>query len=293
MSNVTIGLIQAKHEVHGDEPIEVHKRVAIEKHLRLVREAASKGAQIIGLQEIFYGPYFCSEQKTKWYDAAEEIPNGPTTQLFQELARELGVVIILPIYEKEGIASYYNTAAVIDADGSYLGKYRKHHIPQVAVGHGGCGFWEKYYFKPGNMGYPVFNTAFAKVGVYICYDRHFPEGARVLGLGGAEIVFNPSATVAGTSEYLWKLEQPGHAVTNGYFVAAINRVGVEAPWNMGEFYGQSYLVNPRGTIVAIGSRDQDEVIIGNMDRKLIHEVRDIWQFYRDRRPETYEQLTDL
>jgi beta-ureidopropionase len=293
MSNVTIGLIQAKHEVHGDEPIEVHKRVAIEKHLRLVREAASKGAQIIGLQEIFYGPYFCSEQKTKWYDAAEEIPNGPTTQLFQELARELGVVIILPIYEKEGIASYYNTAAVIDADGSYLGKYRKHHIPQVAVGHGGCGFWEKYYFKPGNMGYPVFNTAFAKVGVYICYDRHFPEGARVLGLGGAEIVFNPSPTVAGTSEYLWKLEQPGHAVTNGYFVAAINRVGVEAPWNMGEFYGQSYLVNPRGTIVAIGSRDQDEVIIGNMDRKLIHEVRDIWQFYRDRRPETYEQLTDL
>jgi beta-ureidopropionase len=293
MSNVIIGLIQAKHDVHGDEPVEVHKRAAIEKHLRLVREAASKGAQIIGLQEIFYGPYFCTEQKTKWYGAAEEIPNGPTTQLFQELARELGVVIILPIYEKEGIATYYNTAAVIDADGNYLGKYRKHHIPQVAAGNEGCGFWEKYYFKPGNMGYPVFDTAFAKVGVYICYDRHFPEGARVLGLGGAEIVFNPSATVAGTSEYLWKLEQPGHAVANGYFVAAINRVGVEAPWNMGEFYGQSYLVNPRGAIVAVGSRDQDEVVIGNMDKELIREVRDIWQFYRDRRPETYEQLTSL
>ncbi|WP_442601020.1 nitrilase-related carbon-nitrogen hydrolase [Paenibacillus sp. KN14-4R] len=293
MNKVTVGLIQASHEVHGDEPIEVHKRTAVEKHLRLVQEAASQGAQIICLQEVFFGPYFCAEQKTKWYDAAEEIPNGPTTQLFQDLARELGVVIILPIYEKEGIASYYNTAAVIDADGSYLGKYRKHHIPQVGAGNNGCGFWEKYYFKPGNVGYPVFDTAFAKVGVYICYDRHFPEGARLLGLNGAEIVFNPSATVAGTSEYLWKLEQPAHAVANGYYVAAINRVGFEAPWNMGEFYGQSYLVDPRGSMVAMGSRDQDEVIIGVMDKELIQEVRDVWQFYRDRRPETYGSITSL
>ena len=143
------------------------------------------------------------------------------------------------------------------------------------------------------MGYTVFDTSFAKIGVYICYDRHFPEGARMLGLGGAEIVFNPSATVAGTSEYLWKLEKPAHAVANGYYVAAINRVGVEAPWNMGEFYGQSYLLNSRGSIVAIGSRDQDEVVIGVMDKKLIREVRDIWQFYRDRRPETYENITSL
>ena len=144
-------------------------------------------------------------------------------------------MIILPVYEVEGIASYYNTAAVIDADGSYLGKYRKHHIPHVEAGEGTNGFWEKYYFRPGNLGYPVFDTAYARVGVYICYDRHFPEGARLLGLAGAEIVFNPSATVAGTSEYLWKLEQPAHAVANGYYVAAINRVGVEAPWNMGNF----------------------------------------------------------
>jgi len=293
MSKVTIGLIQASNDVHGDEPVAVHKRAAIDKHLRLVREAASKGAQIICLQEIFYGPYFCSEQKTKWYEAAEEIPNGSTTKLFQELARELGVVIILPIYEQEGVASYYNTAAVIDADGRYLGKYRKHHIPQVAAGNGNCGFWEKYYFKPGNVGYPVFDTAFAKVGVYICYDRHFPEGARLLGLNGAEIVFNPSATVAGTSEYLWKLEQPAHAVANGYYVAAVNRVGYEAPWNMGEFYGQSYLVDPRGSIVAIGSRDQDEVVIGVMDKEVIREVRNVWQFYRDRRPETYEHIVSL
>jgi len=192
-----------------------------------------------------------------------------------------------------GIGTYYNTAAVIDADGTYLGKYRKQHIPHVGVGNNGCGFWEKYYFKPGNLGYPVFDTAFAKVGVYICYDRHFPEGARLLGLGGAEIVFNPSATVAGLSEYLWKLEQPAHAVANGYYVAAINRVGFEAPWNMGEFYGQSYLVDPRGQFVAVGSRDQDEVIIAEMDRDRIHEVRDTWQFYRDRRPETYDDMVKL
>ncbi|WP_335870858.1 nitrilase-related carbon-nitrogen hydrolase [Bacillus sp. 2205SS5-2] len=291
--SVKIGLIQAKHEVEGCEPVNVHKEKAIEKHIDLVRDAAKKGAQIICLQEIFYGPYFCAEQNPKWYDSAEEIPNGPTTQRFQALAKELEVVIVLPIYEREGIATYYNTAAVIDADGSYLGKYRKQHIPHVGVGEDGCGFWEKYYFKPGNLGYPVFETAFAKVGVYICYDRHFPEGARLLGLKGAEVVFNPSATVAGLSEYLWKLEQPAHAVANGYYVGAINRVGYEGPWNMGEFYGQSYLVDPRGNFVATGSRDQEEVIIGEMNKKLIREVRDTWQFYRDRRPETYGDMTAL
>lgn len=293
MDSVTIGLIQAKHEVHGDEPVAVHKEKAIEKHMKLVREAAAKGAQIVCLQEIFYGPYFCAEQTTKWYDAAEQIPDGPTVKMFQEAAKELGIVIVLPIYEREGIATYYNTAAVIDADGSLLGKYRKHHIPHVAAGGAGCGFWEKYYFKPGNSGYQVFDTAFAKVGVYICYDRHFPEGARMLGLNGAEIVLNPSATVSGTSEYLWKLEQPAHAVANGYYVGAINRVGYEAPWNMGEFYGQSYLVDPRGNFVAMGSRDKDEVVIGVMNKSLIREVRESWQFYRDRRPETYQELTRL
>jgi beta-ureidopropionase len=293
MDTVTIGLIQAKHDVHGDEPVAVHKDKAIEKHLTLVGEAVAKGAQIVCLQEIFYGPYFCAEQTPKWYDAAEEIPNGPTVKLFQEVAKEHGIVIVLPIYEREGIATYYNTAAVIDADGTLLGKYRKHHIPHVAAGGAGCGFWEKYYFKPGNLGYPVFDTAFAKVGVYICYDRHFPEGARMLGLNGAEIVLNPSATVAGTSEYLWKLEQPAHAVANGYYVGAINRVGYEAPWNMGEFYGQSYLVDPRGNFVATGSRDKDEVVIGQMNKSLIREVRESWQFYRDRRPETYQELARL
>ena len=289
-SKVTIGLIQAHNDVNGNEPVEKHKKVAIEKHVRLIHEAKKRGAQIVCLQEVFYGPYFCTEQTTKWYGAVEAIPDGPTTQLMCGLAKELGIVLVVPIYEEEFAGVYYNTAAVIDADGTYLGKYRKHHIPQVQAGPAGCGFWEKYYFRPGNLGYPVFETAYAKVGVYICYDRHFPEGARILGLNGAEIVFNPSATVAGLSEYLWKLEQPAHAVANGYYVGAINRVGTEAPWNMGEFYGQSYLVDPRGQFVATGSRDKDEVIIGVMDRDVIREVRNTWQFFRDRRPDSYEKL---
>ena len=289
-AKVTIGLIQAHNDVDGNEPVEKHKITAIEKHVGLIREAKHRGAQIVCLQEIFYGPYFCTEQTTKWYGAVEAIPDGPTTRLMCDLAEELGVVLVIPIYEEDFAGVYYNTAAVIDADGTYLGKYRKHHIPQVQAGPAGCGFWEKYYFRPGNLGYPVFETAFAKVGVYICYDRHFPEGARILGLNGAEIVFNPSATVAGLSEYLWKLEQPAHAVANGYYVGAINRVGVEKPWNMGEFYGQSYLVDPRGQFVAMGSRDKDEVIIGVMDRDVIREVRNTWQFFRDRRPDSYEKL---
>ena len=292
-SKVTIGLIQAHHDTHGDKPVEVHKKEAIAKHVKLIREAKAKGAQIVCLQEIFYGPYFCTEQTTKWYDSTEQIPDGPTTRLMQDLAKELGIVLVVPMYEEEFAGVYYNTAAVIDADGEYLGKYRKHHIPQVQAGPAGCGFWEKYYFRPGNLGFPVFETKFANIGVYICYDRHFPEGARALGLNGAEIVFNPSATVAGLSEYLWKLEQPAHAAANGYYVGAINRVGTEAPWNMGEFYGQSYLVDPRGQMVSIGSRDKDEVVIGVMDRDVIREVRNTWQFYRDRRPEAYEDLVEL
>lgn len=292
-SKVTIGLVQAHHDTDGSEPVETHKRKAIEKHVRMIREAKARGAQIVCLQELFYGPYFCTEQTTKWYEAVEAIPDGPTTRLMQDLAKELGIVLVVPMYEEEFSGVYYNAAAVINADGKYLGKYRKHHLPQVQAGPAGCGFWEKYYFRPGNLGYPVFDTAFAKVGVYICYDRHFPEGARMLGLHGAEIVFNPSATVAGLSEHLWKLEQPAHAVANGYYLGAINRVGQEAPWNMGEFYGQSYLVDPRGQFVAIGSRDKDEVVIGVMDRDVITQVRNTWQFYRDRRPETYDDLVEV
>jgi beta-ureidopropionase len=282
------GLIQVKADISLDGTADEIKQRMLDKHLPLIDEAARRGVQVLCLQELFNGPYFCAEQQVRWYDMVERIPDGPTIQTMQAIAKKHGMVIIVPIYEEEITGIYYNAAAVIDADGKYLGKYRKHHIPHVAPG-----FWEKFYFRPGNLGYPVFNTAAGKVGVYICYDRHFPEGARILGLHGAEIVMNPSATVAGLSEYLWKLEQPAHAVANGYFVGAINRVGVEKPWNIGEFYGQSYFCDPRGQLIAVGSRDQDELVVADLDLGLIQQVRNTWQFYRDRRPETYGAITEI
>ena len=280
------GLIQVRADISMDGTTNDIKKRMIDKHTPLIEDAGRKGVQVLCLQELFYGPYFCAEQDKRWYDLVERIPDGPTMRLMQDLARQLGIVMVVPIYEEEFTGVYYNAAGIIDADGKYLGKYRKHHIPQVAPG-----FWEKFYFRPGNTGYPVFETAVGRIGVYICYDRHFPEGARVLGLNGAEIVFNPSATVAGLSEYLWKLEQPAHAVANGYFVGAINRVGYEAPWNIGEFYGQSYFCDPRGQIVTQGSRDRDELVVADLDLDLIAQVRNTWQFYRDRRPETYGAIT--
>ncbi len=276
------GLIQARVTHDGDAPLKTIKQAMIAKHLKLIEQAARKKCQVVCLQEMFYGPYFPAEQKDRWHGLTECIPDGPTISLMRATAKRHGLVLIVPIYEVEGTGVYYNAAAVIDADGKYLGKYRKSHLPHCEPG-----FWEKYYFRPGNLGYPVFETAVGKIGVYICYDRHYPEGARCLGLNGAEIVFNPSATVAGLSEYLWKLEQPAHAVANQYFIAAINRVGIEKPWNIGEFYGQSYFCNPRGQIIAQAGRDRDEVLVADLNLDEIQEVRDIWQFYRDRRPETY------
>jgi beta-ureidopropionase len=282
------GLIQATLCEPSTSPISKIKQAMIDKHVGMIAEAASRGAQVVCLQELFYGPYFCAEQDTKWYELTERVPEGPTTQLMCELARQHDLVLVVPVYEEDLPGIYYNTAAVIDADGRFLGKFRKMHIPHCAPG-----FWEKFYFRPGNLGYPVFETKVGRVGVYICYDRHFPEGARCLGLNGAEIVFNPSATVAGLSEYLWKLEQPAHAVANQYFIGAINRPGFEEPWRIGEFYGHSYFCNPRGQIVAEGSRDRDEIVIADLDLDLIREVRNVWQFFRDRRPESYDPIVAL
>ncbi|MBI5515006.1 MAG: acyltransferase [Deltaproteobacteria bacterium] len=280
------GLIQCRNPIN-DEGVTVAQiqQAALEAHLPFIEEAGQKGVQLLCLQEIFNGPYFCPSQAIRWYDAAESVP-GPSTEALQPLARKHSMSIVVPVYEREQAGVYYNTAAVLDADGTYLGKYRKNHIPQCNPG-----FWEKFYFKPGNLGYPVFRTKYAMVGVYICYDRHFPEGARALGLNGAEVVFNPSATVAGLSEYLWKLEQPAHAVANGYYVGAINRVGTEAPWDIGEFYGQSYFVDPRGKFLATASRDRSELVTADLDLEVIEEVRRVWQFYRDRRPDSYGDLT--
>jgi beta-ureidopropionase len=279
------GLIQCENPVNDEsQPVAAIQKAALEAHLPFIEDAGKKGVQILCLQEIFNGPYFCPGQAVRWYEAAEPVP-GPTTSLMQEYAKKYSMVMVVPVYEREQAGVYYNTAAVIDADGKYLGKYRKNHIPQVNPG-----FFEKFYFRPGNLGYPVFETAYAKVGVYICYDRHFPEGARILGLNGAEIVLNPSATVAGLSQYLWKLEQPAHAVANGYYVGAINRVGTEAPWNIGKFYGSSYFVDPRGNFLVTASEDRSELVTADLNLDTIEEVRRTWQFYRDRRPETYEAL---
>ncbi len=285
---VRIGLVQARTTHPGDADPQVIKAAMIAKHLAFIEDAAAQGCQVVCLQELFYGPYFCAEQNPRWYALSEPIPSGPTTQLMCATAQRLGIVLIVPIFEEENTGVYYNTASVIDADGTWLGKYRKSHLPQCLPG-----FWEKFYFRPGNLGYPVFDTQVGKIGVYLCYDRHFPEGARCLGLNGAEIVFNPSATVAGLSEHLWKLEQPAHAVANGYFLGAINRVGTEPPWNIGEFYGQSYVVDPHGQLIATASRDRDELLVADIDLDLIREVRNTWQFYRDRRPETYHPLVAL
>lgn len=287
---IKCGLIQMS--LKGDtsmSPDQIRDKM-LEAHLPLIDKAGEDGVQVLCFQEVFTQPYFCPSQDRKWYDAAESIPDGPTTRLMQEYAKRHGMVIVVPIYEEAMPGVFYNTAAVIDADGSYLGKYRKNHIPDTAPG-----FWEKLYFKPGNSGYPVFDTAYCKLGVYICYDRHFPEGWRALALNGAEYIVNPSATVKGKSRYLWELEQPASAAANGVFIGAINRVGREAPWDdrMGEFYGSSYIVNPLGQIEAQASEDKDELLVHEIDLSMIREVRKGWQFFRDRRPESYDELVDF
>ncbi|MEU4417886.1 nitrilase-related carbon-nitrogen hydrolase [Nocardia salmonicida] len=278
MGIVRAALVQTNWTGDKESMIKVHEDYA--------REAAAQGAQVICFQELFYGPYFCQRQDTEFYEYAESVP-GPTTERIAALAAELSLVIVAPVYEREMDGLLYNTAVVIDADGSYLGKYRKHHIPQVT------GFWEKFYFRPGNLGWPVFDTAVGKVGVYICYDRHFPEGWRALGLAGAEIVFNPSATSRGLSSYLWKLEQPASAVANEYYVGAINRVGIESEYGDNDFYGTSYFVDPEGKFVGeVASDTSPELVVRDLDMDLIKVVRERWAFYRDRRPDAYGPLVN-
>lgn len=290
MAKVKCGLIQMALKGSADMAPDEIRDIMLEAHHPMIEDAAAQGVQVLCFQEVFTQPYFCPSQDRKWYAAAEKIPDGHTTSLMKEYAKKHNMVIVVPIYEEALPGIYYNTAAVIDADGSFLGKYRKTHIPQVDPG-----FYEKFFFKPGNSGYPVFDTQYCRLGVYICYDRHFPEGWRALALNGAEYIVNPSATVAGLSKYLWELEQPASAAANGVFIGAINRVGKEEPWadEMGEFYGSSYIVNPRGQIEAQASYDQDELLVHEIDLDMNREVRDQWQFFRDRRPESYGPLTEI
>lgn len=256
------------------------REAMLDHQASLVRRAASEGARIICLQELASGPYFCQVESTEWFDLAEPIPDGPSVKAMQELAAELGVVLVVPLFEDDN-GTYYNTAAVLDADGSYLGKYRKVHIPHNDH------FYEKYYFKPGNLGFPVFDTRYARIGVYICYDRRFPEGARALGLAGAEIVFIPSAT-SGRSYTTWHVEQRGHAIANRYYVGTNNRVGVE-PYGPNEFYGHSYFCNPDGVILAEGGTEE-EVVIADLDLSALRDARMNLPVWRDRRPDAYAAL---
>lgn len=276
MTSVTVGLSQTKWT--GDEAS------MIDKHEQFARQAAAAGAQVMCFQELFHGPYFGIVQEQKYLNFAQSVP-GPITERFSAIAKELNMVMVLPIYEMEQPGVLYNTAAVIDADGSYLGKYRKMHIPHVDQ------FWEKYYFRPGNLGWPVFDTAVGKVGVNICYDRHFPEGWRILGLAGAQIVFNPNASKPGLSNRLWELEQPTAAAANGYYVCVPNRVGAETNEfgpDTATFYGTSYVVDPRGNYVGdVASSEGDELLIREIDMDLVLQARQEWQFYRDRRPDAY------
>jgi N-carbamoylputrescine amidase len=260
------------------------KESMLKKNMDYAREAAEQGAKIMCFQELFDAPYFCQVQENVHFDGAEGIPDGPTTEAMQKLAAETGMVLVVPMFEKEDDGFFYNTASVIESDGSYLGKYRKTHIPHVQ------GFWEKYYFRPGNLGYPIFDTSVGRIGVYICYDRHFPEGWRALGLAGAKIVFNPSATSRGLSMYLWNLEQPASAVANEYFIGAINRVGKE-PFGDNDFYGSTYFCDPRGQLVGEAASDTaEELVVRDLDLDMIDEVRKTWAFYRDRRPDAYGPL---
>ena len=250
----------------------------------MIRTAAgAHKAQILLPPEVFHEQFFITDLDGKYFDRAEPVP-GPITDAMCKLARELEVVVVAPLYERVERSVYYNSAAVIDADGSLLGVYRKTHIPLNTI------FFEKLYFKPGNVGYPVFGTRYGKLGILICHDRHYPEGARALALNGAEILLVPSATPdKSLSVRVWEKELCAHAIFNEYFVAGLNRVGREGNY---VYYGRSVVFDPAGELMAQAGAEE-EILVADCDLDLITQRRRAWQFYRDRRPDTYGILTAL
>lgn len=256
----------------------------LESHGKMVKNAAEQGVEVLTFQELFNQPYFCAISDSKWSSAAERIPDGPSVSYFRELAKKYAMVIVAPLSEIDD-GKIYNAAAVIDADGKYIGKYRKNHVPTTP----GVGD-EAFYFLPGDLGYPVFHTAYCRLGVYICHDRHFPEGWRILALNGAQYVVNPSATIEGISRHSWRIAQPAAAVANGYFVGTCNRVGIEAPWDVGRYYGSSYFVDPLGQIIAEAGSSEDELLVADLNLQMIDDVRKKWPFLRTRRPSSYGEL---
>ncbi|HSI64748.1 MAG TPA: carbon-nitrogen hydrolase [Candidatus Saccharimonadia bacterium] len=281
-SIINLGLIQT----HATDD----KADNLRRHIALIRDAAKRGAHVVCLQELFLTPYFCKREDTALFDLAEPIP-GDTTKQLGDLARELGVVIIASLFEKRAIGLYHNTAAIIDADGEYMGKFRKMHIPEDP------GFNEKFYFTPGDLGYKVWDTKRGKLGVLVCWDQWYPEAARLTAMSGAEILFYPTAigwlksekAELGKAQHTaWETVQRGHAVANGCYVAAVNRVGVEEET---EFWGQSFVANPYGEIIAKGSPSEEEVLIVPCDMKALEDFRRIWPFFRDRRIDSYQDIT--
>ena len=281
-NKVSIALLQERDLGTAEQNLEV----TIEQ----IRKAAASGAQIICTQELFNLPYFCKHQNTENFNKAESIP-GPMTEIFSNLAAELKVVLIVALFEKRATGIYHNTAVCLDANGCLLGKYRKMHIPQDP------GFEEKFYFSPGDLGYPVWETAYGTIGVLICWDQWFPEAARMMALAGAEILFYPTAIgwlpeekaeLGGAQQHAWETVQCGHAIANGCYLAAVNRVGVEGQI---EFWGQSFACNPSGEIIAQGSVDQNETLLVEIDRARVNEARTHWPFLRDRRIDAYDAIT--
>jgi N-carbamoylputrescine amidase len=279
---VRIALIQGREQ--GNPSTDLAYTVA------RIREAAASGAQIVCTQELFNTPYFCRTQDTKHFDLAEAIP-GATTALLEALAGELGIVIISALFERRASGVYHNTAAVIDADGRYLGKYRKMHIPQDP------GFEEKFYFTPGDLGYKVWDTKFGKISVLICWDQWYPEAARLSALAGAEIIFYPTAIgwlpaekaeLGAAQHTAWEAVQRGHAVANGCYVAAVNRTGVEGEI---EFWGQSFVSDFYGQIVGRAPASEEHILIADCDLKALEDMRCTWPFFRDRRIDTYDGMT--
>lgn len=284
MSSVKVGLVQMSCTAEKDKNL----IKAIEK----IREAANKGAQIICLQELFTSLYFCDEENHDNFSLAESIP-GPSTDTLAAIAKELNVVIIASLFEKRTQGLYHNTTAVLDADGTYLGKYRKMHIPDDPA------YYEKFYFTPGDLGYKVFKTKYASIGVLICWDQWYPEAARITALKGAEILFYPTAIgwassqdeATNTEQYnAWQTIQRSHAVANGVHVVSVNRVGYEQEGRM-KFWGGSFISNPFGSILYQGTHDQEEVHVQEIDLGKTDQYRTHWPFLRDRRIDSYQPIT--
>jgi N-carbamoylputrescine amidase len=285
-ASFTVGLIQMR--------CAAEREANLEKGVSLIRQAAGQGAQIICLPELFLSHYFCQREDPKLFDLAEPIP-GPGTQRLGQVAAETGTVIIASLFERRQAGVYHNTAAVLDADGSLLGLYRKMHIPDDPL------YYEKYYFTPGDTGFRTFDTSFGRIGVLVCWDQWFPEGARLTALGGANILFYPTAigwhprekADHGTAQYqAWETVQRGHAIANGVYVAAVNRTGHEGPADGGlEFWGASFLCDPFGTVLQRGSHSNEEILVATCDVGRQEEIRRNWPFLRDRRIDAYGRIT--